>query len=81
MQESIRNSADGSLLSAPDSLVVSITSSQSPTFDDQNNNSTSSPQKNYGQVFGIDGLDSLTFSYKVVMVDEKILQNLLSSTD
>ncbi|XP_050227045.1 uncharacterized protein LOC126676799 isoform X2 [Mercurialis annua] len=67
LQESIRNSSDSMLLIAPDSLFVAITKSHgfdgdelpsSPTF-------TSTPRKNRSHSFGIDGLDSLKFTYKV----------------
>lgn len=66
-QESIRNSADGILLSAPDALVVSITKHHGSSVDEQLNTSIliSTPRKSQGQNFGIDGLDSLKFTYKV----------------
>ncbi|OWM80759.1 hypothetical protein CDL15_Pgr006789 [Punica granatum] len=66
LQESISNSADGNLLSAPDSLVVSITRTQGPHADEQHNNaSVASPKKSNVQRYGIDGLASLKFTYKV----------------
>jgi gamma-tubulin complex component 5 len=67
MQESIRNSADGMLLSAPDSLVVSITKNQGVNGDQQPNAATvsSTPRKSRTHNFGIDGLDLLKFTYKV----------------
>ncbi|CAK9317190.1 unnamed protein product [Citrullus colocynthis] len=67
LQESIRNSSDGMLLSAPDSLVVSIVKTNSLDGDEQSNlvklPSTSNKSSAHG--FGIDGLDSLKFTYKV----------------
>jgi gamma-tubulin complex component 5 len=61
LQESIRNSADGMLLSAPDSLVVSITTKgHGSSSDDQHN---TSPREK--QTYGVDGLNSLKFTYKV----------------
>jgi hypothetical protein len=57
MQESITNSADGMLLSSPDSLVVSITKNQGFDGDQQPNAAT--------VAFVIDGLDLLKFTYKV----------------
>ncbi|XP_059432083.1 uncharacterized protein LOC132165504 isoform X2 [Corylus avellana] len=67
LQESIRNSADGMLLSAPDSLVVSITKNQGINGDQQPNAATVSPtpRKSRTHNFGIDGLDLLKFTYKV----------------
>lgn len=67
LQESIRNSADGMLLSAPDSLVVSIAKNQAFDGDQQPNSATvvSTPRKNRVHSFGIDGLDLLKFTYKV----------------
>lgn len=64
-QESIRNSADSALLSAPDSLVVSII--KQGASDDEENASVnvSTPRKVRNQYFGIDALDMLKFSYKV----------------
>ncbi|CAH9091467.1 unnamed protein product [Cuscuta europaea] len=65
LQESIRNSADAILINTPDSLVVSI--SRNATEDKKNNFvvPTLTPRISRGQNFGIDSLDSLTFSYKV----------------
>ncbi|XP_038704303.1 gamma-tubulin complex component 5-like isoform X2 [Tripterygium wilfordii] len=66
LQESIRNSADEMLLSAPDSLVVSITKNNAFDGDEQPVVATlSTPLKIRAQIFGIDGLDSLKFTYKV----------------
>ncbi|KAK3425469.1 gamma-tubulin complex component 5 [Eucalyptus grandis] len=67
LQESIRNSADGNLLTSPDSLIVSISRSQGSNNDEQNTTTafTSTPRKGSVQSLGIDGLDSLKFSYKV----------------
>ncbi|XP_010940138.3 uncharacterized protein [Elaeis guineensis] len=65
LQESIRNSADSALLSAPDSLVASIT--KHGASDDEENASVnvSTPRKVQNQYFGIDALDMLKFAYKV----------------
>ncbi|TXG52340.1 hypothetical protein EZV62_021509 [Acer yangbiense] len=65
--ESIRNSADGMLLSAPDSLEVSITKNQGSDGDEQPTavNLASTPRKSHTRSFGIDGLDLLKFTYKV----------------
>ncbi|KAG5252365.1 gamma-tubulin complex component [Salix suchowensis] len=67
LQESIRNSADGTLLSAPDSLVVSITKNHGFDSDELPNTPTlsSTPRKSRLHNFSIDGLDSLKFTYKV----------------
>ncbi|KAL6995576.1 hypothetical protein U1Q18_005711 [Sarracenia purpurea var. burkii] len=67
LQESIGNSADGMLLGAPDSLVVSITKNNGSSGDEQHKAATlvSTPRKGRGKSFGIDGLDSLKFTYKV----------------
>ncbi|XP_044510973.1 gamma-tubulin complex component 5 isoform X3 [Mangifera indica] len=67
LQESIRNSADGMLLSAPDSLVVSIAKNHGFDGDEQLNtvNFTSTPHKSHARSSGIDGLDLLKFTYKV----------------
>ncbi|XP_022765622.1 gamma-tubulin complex component 5-like [Durio zibethinus] len=67
LQESIRNSADGSLLSAPESLVVSISKTYGFDGDEQTNPVIvgSIPRKSRPHSFGIDGLDSLKFTYKV----------------
>lgn len=66
LQESIRNSADGMLLS-PDSLVVYIAKNQGFDGDQQPSLATvaSPPRKNRVHSFGIDGLDLLKFTYKV----------------
>lgn len=67
IQESIRYSADATLLSSPDSLVVSVTRNNATSEDDQRGMPvpTSTPRKSRGQNFGIDGLDTLMFTYKV----------------
>ncbi|KAL9663352.1 hypothetical protein QQ045_018738 [Rhodiola kirilowii] len=62
LQESIRNSADGMLLSSPDSLMVSISRNISRNDEEK---STSTPRKIVEPRVGIDGLDSLKFAYKV----------------
>ncbi|KAK1392487.1 Gamma-tubulin complex component [Heracleum sosnowskyi] len=66
LQESIRNSADGMLLSAPDALVVSITKNNGSNVEELLSTSglVSTPRKSKGN-FDIDGLDSLKFTYKV----------------
>ncbi|GMP45185.1 hypothetical protein CsSME_00013788 [Camellia sinensis var. sinensis] len=50
-----------------DSLVVSFTKNHGLSGDEQHNASTlvSTPRKSRGKSFGIDGLDSLKFTYKV----------------
>ncbi|KAL5725403.1 hypothetical protein ACHQM5_008550 [Ranunculus cassubicifolius] len=67
LQESIRNSADGMLLSAPDSLVISIT--KGDDSEDNKLHKTGSPLSNNlkgrSNQFGIDAMDMLKFSYKV----------------
>lgn len=65
LQESIRNSSDGTLLIAPDSLVVSI--SQSDALEDEENGASylATPRSVRNQFFGIEALDLLRFSYKV----------------
>ncbi|XP_062101066.1 uncharacterized protein LOC133806986 [Humulus lupulus] len=67
LQESIRNSADSVLLSAPDSLIVSLT--KHPGVNDNEQSSTgslpSTPHRSRAHIFGIDGLDLLKFTYKV----------------
>ncbi|KAG9440720.1 hypothetical protein H6P81_020885 [Aristolochia fimbriata] len=65
LQESIRNSADGMLLSAPDSLVVSIAKPQSPDDGRNMTNLVVGPRKSRHGCFGIDELDLLKFTYKV----------------
>ncbi|TVU49314.1 hypothetical protein EJB05_00622 [Eragrostis curvula] len=57
LQESIRNSADKMLLTAPDSLVVAL-----GKHDDE---SASTSKKVRALGFGIDALDVLNFTYKV----------------
>ena len=68
LQESIRNSADSVLLSAPDSLLVSLT--KNPSGNEQSNAGAlpSTPNRNRANVFGIDGLDLLKFTYKVSLL-------------
>ncbi|KAL4590979.1 hypothetical protein LXL04_003927 [Taraxacum kok-saghyz] len=67
LQDSIRNSADGTVLSSPDLLVVSLTKSESDGNLNGNASSflVSSPRKNRAQISGINDLDSLNFTYKV----------------
>ncbi|XP_068656004.1 uncharacterized protein [Aristolochia californica] len=65
LQESIRNSADGMLLSAPDSLVVSIIKPQPPDDGKNITNLAVAPHKTRHGCFGIDELDLLKFTYKV----------------
>lgn len=67
LQESIRNSADGMLLRAPDSLVVSIIKGEGLDTEEQPNIAPvpTTPRKSRGHGFGIDGLDLLKFTYKV----------------
>ncbi|KAF6143521.1 hypothetical protein GIB67_029690 [Kingdonia uniflora] len=66
LEESIRNSSDGNLLSAPDCLSVSITKDIS-NGGVQNNKSSllSSTLRARNNCFGIDALDLLNFTYKV----------------
>lgn len=70
VQESIRNSADRMILSAPDALVVSISKDQVFEGDQQPNVATvaSTPRKNRVHNLGIDGLDLLKFTYKVYII-------------
>lgn len=65
LQESIRNSADNTLLSAPDSLVVSISQSDVLEFEENRASNIATPRRVRGQFFGIEALDLLKFSYKV----------------
>ncbi|CAH1453058.1 unnamed protein product [Lactuca virosa] len=69
LQDSIRNSADATVLSSPDSLVVSLTKSDGDAQQTTTTASSflvSSPRKNHrAQVSGINDLDSLNFTYKV----------------
>jgi len=58
LQESIRNSADKMLLTAPDSLVVSLATNIS-------DEGASTSKKGRAPGFGIDALDMLNFTYKV----------------
>ncbi|KAJ0941721.1 putative gamma-tubulin complex component protein [Helianthus annuus] len=65
LQESIRNSADGTLLSSPDSLVVSLTKMDVQQTSTSSSFVASSPRKARAQTSGINDLDSLKFTYKV----------------
>lgn len=66
LQESIRNSADGTVLSSPDSLDVSLTKPDSSNDGQQTTSfHVSSPRKSRAQISGINDLDSLKFTYKV----------------
>lgn len=65
LQESIRNSADGMLLSAPDSLVVSITKHADSDENQQYKVGSPLSTKGRNHQFGIDALDMLKFTYKV----------------
>ncbi|XP_004501597.1 uncharacterized protein [Cicer arietinum] len=67
LQESIRNSADCMLLSAPDSLVVSITKNIVDNFEEASSTGSvlGTPRKSHVNNFGINGLDMLKFTYKV----------------
>jgi gamma-tubulin complex component 5 len=61
LQESIRYSADKMLLTAPDSLVVSLAKHDARHDEESALNS----RKGRAQGFGIDALDVLNFTYKV----------------
>lgn len=61
LQESIRYSADKMLLTAPDSLVVSL-AKHDTRYDEE---SAPTSRKGRAQGFGIDALDALNFTYKV----------------
>lgn len=61
LQESIRNSADKMLLTAPDSLVVTLAKHDTRNGDE----SASTSRKGRALGFGIDALDVLNFTYKV----------------
>ncbi|KAK6938728.1 Gamma tubulin complex component, C-terminal [Dillenia turbinata] len=67
--ESIRNSSSRTILSAPDSLIVSISKHQELDDDDDDHHSVAStvstPKKGQDHTFGIHGLDILNFIYKV----------------
>ncbi|CAD6217171.1 unnamed protein product [Miscanthus lutarioriparius] len=76
LQESIRNSADKMLLTAPDSLVVSL--AKHDTHNGEEGPSTSKKGRALG--FGIDALDMLNFTYKVswpldLIVNTEALKN------
>ncbi|KAL5558187.1 hypothetical protein UlMin_034398 [Ulmus minor] len=64
LQESIRNSADGVLLSAPDSLTVSINQNQGLNDNEEPDmvSLSSTPRRSRTPIFGIDCLE---FTYKV----------------
>ncbi|THU73829.1 hypothetical protein C4D60_Mb04t26970 [Musa balbisiana] len=64
LQESIRNSADGALLSAPDALVVSVTKHGADNEETETGNG-STPRNARNHCFGINVLDILKFTYKV----------------
>ncbi|GJM95261.1 hypothetical protein PR202_ga11973 [Eleusine coracana subsp. coracana] len=61
LQESIRNSADKMLLTAPDSLVVTLAKHDTHNHEE----SVSTSRKGRALGFGIDALDVLNFTYKV----------------
>lgn len=63
IQESIRNSADGMLLTTADSLVVTIAKPHA-SDEEQTATSVSTPRKGRAHSFGIDALDTLKFTYK-----------------
>ncbi|CAN1235020.1 Gamma-tubulin complex component 5 (Fragment) [Linum perenne] len=66
LQESFRNSADGSLLNSPDSLVVTITRTHGLDGDERPSTpSGTSTRKTHPHNFGLDALASLNFTYKV----------------
>ncbi|KAJ8758768.1 hypothetical protein K2173_000489 [Erythroxylum novogranatense] len=69
LQESIRNSSDSMLLSAPDLLIVSFTKNHGSDGDGDEQPSTptltSTSRRIRPNTFGLDGLDSLKFTYKV----------------
>ncbi|XP_020218574.1 gamma-tubulin complex component 5 isoform X2 [Cajanus cajan] len=67
LQESIRNSSDCMLLSAPDSLVVSITKNLVDSDEEASTAGVvlSTPRQSHVNSFGINGLDMLKFTYKV----------------
>ncbi|KAJ4844658.1 hypothetical protein Tsubulata_024215 [Turnera subulata] len=67
LQESIRNSADGMLLSAPDSLVVSIAKNHGGDRDEPPRTTTIASTSRKGRLHSLveDGFDSLVFTYKV----------------
>ncbi|XP_021732255.1 uncharacterized protein LOC110699027 isoform X5 [Chenopodium quinoa] len=67
LQESIRNSADAMLLTAPDSLDVSIIKPHGlDGSDHQNANAIpSTPRRGHDNISGVNGLDVLNFTYKV----------------
>ncbi|KAL5189675.1 Gamma-tubulin complex component 5 [Glycine soja] len=68
LQESIRNSADCMLLSAPDSLVVSITKNHVDSDEDASTAGVvlSTPPQSHVNSFGINGLDMLKFTYREI---------------
>ncbi|KAH1252436.1 Gamma-tubulin complex component 5 [Glycine max] len=68
LQESIRNSADCMLLSAPDSLVVSITKNHVDSDEEASTAGVvlSTPPQSHVNSFGINGLDMLKFTYREI---------------
>lgn len=68
VQESVRNSADKMLLTAPDSLVVSL--AKHDIHNGEEAPSTSKKGRALG--FGIDALDMLNFTYKVRTKKEQV---------
>lgn len=74
VQESIRNSADKMLLTAPDSLVVSL--AKHDMHNGEEGPSTSKKGRALG--FGIDALDMLNFTYKVCIKQEQALSAFFS---
>ncbi|ONK64090.1 uncharacterized protein A4U43_C07F21980 [Asparagus officinalis] len=65
LQESIRNSSDGTLLCTPDSLVVSITKLNASDSEENTTNNVTTPCKAWNHSFGIDAFDMLNFTYNV----------------
>ncbi|RWR76055.1 gamma-tubulin complex component 5 [Cinnamomum micranthum f. kanehirae] len=63
LQESIRNSGDGMLLTTVDSLVAIIAKPLAPD-EEHTATSLSTPRKGRAHSFGIDALDMLKFTYK-----------------
>lgn len=63
IQESIRNSGDGMLLTTVDSLVAIIAKPLAPD-EEHTATSLSTPRKGRAHSFGIDALDMLKFTYK-----------------
>ncbi|KAL2943382.1 Gamma-tubulin complex component 5, partial [Bienertia sinuspersici] len=65
--QSIRNSADAMILTAPDSLVVSITKYHGLDGADQHNSVAiaPTPHKGHERILGVNSLDVLNITYKV----------------